>query len=620
MELDAYDQRIIVEALLRNFTIEELDRVGYLERKPTGEVRRELADHDFLFFCQFYLREHFYLPPAQIHRELAVSIQEVLAATETTYEAIAWPRGHAKTTMISLGLPLYCVTPEAPRIRYIPVIADSLDQAKAYLAVIKDELEHNQRLIEDYGDLRGTIWQSAQIVTSNRASIDMLGRGMKIRGRKFLQWRPGMIILDDIEEIERTQSPTNREADANWLARSVMKAGAPDCKFLILGTIVHYDSVLSRVLADPMFHSRLYKAVVSWATHEDLWNEWSVTLTNLSNDDRKEDALAFFQAREAEMLEGTEVAWPERYSYYDLMLIKVTGQGLTEGSSFEAEMQNEPVDPKLRFFKHIGRFHAEWRVGAPGEVGETWLVPAKASRPAVPLSACTLFMGCDPSLGKKSVKVRTDPSATIVLAKAPYGVMFVLECIIDWLTPDQIISNMVEFGRHYAFSDVPVEAVQFQYLFATDAARASAEAGVYLPVSPVSATSNKDLRIKSMQPDLQNEYILFPDSGAEILIQQLEDFPMAAHDDGPDALELVRRIAKAYRMGSHSTSVHTQVHTYGQDHKSGPTSQQDRYAQYEVLAVEAAELAKAEGERRHAKAVKEAQAPPGVFPWYPKTG
>lgn len=616
MKLDRRDGQIIAEALLRNFTKEQLAHTDLLERQPTGEVRRELADMDFLFFCQFYLRHHFELPPAPIHRALAERIQDIMAESGPTFDAIGWPRGHAKTTFVSLGLPLYSITPALPRVRYIPIIADSQLQARAYLTVIKDELEHNERILEDYGDLRGTTWQSTQITTSNRACVDALGRGMKIRGRKFLRWRPGMLILDDIEEIERTQSPTNREADANWLARSVMKAGAPDCKFLILGTIIHYDSVLSRVLKDPMFRSRLYKAVLKWSPEDELWDEWGSILTDLSNDERKRDALAFYKEYEEQMIAGTEVAWPERYSYYDLMLMKVTGQGLTEGSSFEAEMQNEPVDPKLRFFKHIGKYHAEWRVGIPGEGGDTWLIPA-SGRPAVALGDCLLFMGCDPSLGKKTVRARTDPSATIVLAKSPYGIMFVLENIIDWLTPDQIINNMVEYGKRYAFTDVPVEAVQFQYLFATDAARASALEGVYLPVSPVSATSNKDLRIKSLQPDLHNEYILFPEQGAETLIKQLEDYPMGAHDDGPDCLELVRRVAKEYKSGSHATAVQAPSHTFGQEHLPG---QRDPYEAYEKVASpeELGAFAKSLADR-HAKEKAEADAPPGAYPWYPKT-
>jgi hypothetical protein len=46
------------------------------------------------------------------------------------------------------------------------------------------------------------------------------------------------------------------------------------------------------------------------------------------------------------MLEGTQVLWEAKYSYYDLMRMR-----LEEGAaSFDSEMQNEPVNPKDRIF------------------------------------------------------------------------------------------------------------------------------------------------------------------------------------------------------------------------------------------------------------------------------
>ena len=50
------------------------------------------------------------------------------------------------------------------------------------------------------------------------------------------------------------------------------------------------------------------------------------------------------------MLEGTEVLWEDKLSYYDLIEMKVT-----EGeASFNSELQNEPIDPDN------ATFNEEW--------------------------------------------------------------------------------------------------------------------------------------------------------------------------------------------------------------------------------------------------------------------
>ena len=62
------------------------------------------------------------------------------------------------------------------------------------------------------------------------------------------------------------------------------------------------------------------------------------------------DAQTYFEANREEMLEGTEVLWEDKLSYYDLIEMKVT-----EGeASFNSELQNEPIDPDN------ATFNEEW--------------------------------------------------------------------------------------------------------------------------------------------------------------------------------------------------------------------------------------------------------------------
>src|SRR5262249_53785448 len=67
---------------------------------------------------------------------------------------------------------------------------------------------------------------------------------------------------------------------------------------------------------------------------------------DLDNPTHQEDARAFFEAHEDAMLKGAEVLWPERESYYDLMVMR-----LVEGeTAFQLEKQNNPVRTDQHLF------------------------------------------------------------------------------------------------------------------------------------------------------------------------------------------------------------------------------------------------------------------------------
>ena len=138
-----------------------------------------------------------------------------------------------------------------------------------------------------------------------------------------------------------------------------------------------------------------YQGVISFATNGELWDAWESIFTDLSNDNRQEDALEFFQANREAMLEGTAVLWEEKLSYYDLMVIRIS-----EGeASFNSEIQNDPIDPENCTFQE------EWF--------DFWDDEGKAqpdfSDPKF------LFIGAnDPSLGKNK---KSDTSSIIALAR-----------------------------------------------------------------------------------------------------------------------------------------------------------------------------------------------------------
>ena len=510
---------------------------GHPTTGPEG-LRRKLGAIDMEFFGRAYFPHYFSRPSPEFHRELdAIWQQGVLkgrypltaADTKTisrlpgVRRAVAAPRGHAKSTNLTFKGTMHSTLYGYKH--YPIIISDSSEQAEGFLDNIRVEFEENTAILEDFGPLAGSVWRSNVLVTKTNIKIEAIGSGKKIRGRKHRNWRPDLIILDDVENDENVRTPEQRKKLKDWFDKAVSKCGDDYTDIVYIGTLLHYDSLLAKTLANPAYRSIKYKAVIRFSQADDLWQQWETIFTDLSNDDRESEALAFFQAHKEAMLEGTQVLWEEKLSYYDLMVMRVS-----EGeASFNSEEQNEPINPDDCLFM------------------EEWFDYYNEAEVNFGDPAFDFFGFIDPSLGKTK---RSDFSAIVTLAKHKgSGYMYVVDADIERRHPDRIIADVLakerwlraSFGHGYR--KLGAETNQFQWFLKEELAKASAKAGLYLPIEEVQQTSDKVMRIQTLQPDVKNKYIKF-NRRHKRLLEQLTQFPMGAHDDGPDALEGARSIAK----------------------------------------------------------------------------
>lgn len=536
--------RALTEAYLQ--VGNEPERRELLRRYRAGDplkgedgIRRALAAMDLAYFGRAYLPHYFSRPSPQFHAELDTLWRDgvlkgivpigdnakLVDAQDGCRRATAAPRGHAKSTNLTFKGSLHAALYRYKR--YIIILSDTSDQANGFLSAIKDELEDNGAIREDFGDLTGGVWRENVIITSHGVRIDAIGAGQKIRGRKHKNWRPDLMVLDDIENDENVRTVEQRKKLENWFYKAVSKAGDTYTDIVYIGTLLHYDSLLAKVLKNPAYRSVKYKAVQSFSTSP-LWETWESIYTDLGNEGRELEAKKFFEKNREEMLAGTKVLWEEKLSYYDLMVTRVS-----EGeASFNSELQNEPVNPDDCLFNE------EWfDYYNPEDMDFS--------------SADFRFYGfVDPSLGKNR---RADYSAILTGAlEVPTGYLYILDADIVRRHPDAIISDVLQkadwiqrtYGKRYV--KFGVETVQFQWFLKEQLAKSSARARIYLPIEEVPQSSDKVLRIQTLQPDIKNKYIKFS-RRHKLLLEQLQYFPMADHDDGPDALEGLRTIAQGGR-------------------------------------------------------------------------
>lgn len=506
---------------------------------PNG-LRKELAAFDLSYFGRAYLPHYFIRKSPHFHEELdeiwtsgvmknlnPLESAKTIARMDGSRQAIAAPRGHAKSTNFTFKDSLHAILYQYKH--YEIILSDSSEQAEGFLDDIKTELEDNPHIIEDFGRIKGDkVWRSSVILTRTDVKVEAIGSGKKIRGRRHRNWRPDLFVLDDVENDENVNTPEQRRKLKSWFNKAVSKAGDTYTDIMYIGTVLHYDSLLSKVLANARYRTKKYRAVISWATNQSLWDEWEKIYVNLFDEEHRENARTFYESNEKEMLEGTEVLWNEKFTYYDLMEMRVS-EGI---ASFNSEMQNDPIDPENADFQE------EWF-----DFYEPELVDFKKPN--------FLIIGAnDPSLGKNK---KADTSSIIDLAlDLNTGYMYVAGASVEKRKPDVIINDVIETHRRYkrdlnkGYYKFGVETVQFQYFFKDVMAAKALEAGEYIPIEEINSIANKELRIRSLQPFVKNKWLKF-NPNHKALIKQLTEFPMGANDDAPDGLQMAVSLAQSVR-------------------------------------------------------------------------
>ena len=114
--------------------------------------------------------------------------------------------------------------------------------------------------------------------------------------------------------------------------------------------------------------------------------------------------------------------------------------------------------------------------------------------------------------------------------------------------PDLIIESVLTYQRLRGYTKFAFESNQFQSLLADELTRRSNAEGLYLPVESVHHSSDKLARIQSLQPLVRSGTLQFSRRHA-LLLEQMRLFPKAAHDDGPDALEMAVAAARSVGNG-----------------------------------------------------------------------
>lgn len=408
------------------------------------------------------------------------------------------PRGHGKSTILSIAFPLYRVL-QNPELRVL-LCSNTADQAAAFLREIRKHLDFNLLIAQKRDPYSGGTWTRSELSLASRmrnskeATFTALGVMGPIISKHY-----DLVILDDVVDEDAARSPSRRERLLTWYYKELLPTLEPEGELHLLGTRYHPEDLYGKLIQTGL------PALV-------------------------EKAIRGREGRECAL-------WEEKFGL--ALLKKIRDEA--GPAIFNAQYQNDVTTMAGRIFK------PEWiviagKIGGPdfnrASSGANKFAPtglgANEFAPTDGLF-CRKYQGVDLAIGQKD---HHDYFAHVTVAETGNRRFHVLSVYRGRLTFEEQFRTI---GALFALHDRPespvvavgVEANSYQEAMAQRLRRETR-----LPVVSVVQTKDKIARALRLTGLLESNRLTFPPAGAADLIAELLAFPDAAHDDLLDALEI----------------------------------------------------------------------------------
>ena len=207
--------------------------------------RVAITQKSHLWFFNVYFNHYILYPFADFHYEMFK-----LTEDEKISSALIMAfRGSAKSTIFTLSYPIWSILGK-PQKKFVIILGQTQRQARQHLINIRKELECNQLLKGDLGPFKEVEdeWGSMSLVIPKyNARITAASMEQTIRGMKHMQYRPDLIICDDIEDLQSVKTKEGRDKIHQWISGEVIPAGDKNTKIVFVGNLLHEDSLLMRI-------------------------------------------------------------------------------------------------------------------------------------------------------------------------------------------------------------------------------------------------------------------------------------------------------------------------------------------------------------------------------------
>lgn len=486
------------------------------------------------FFCRYFLQDTF-VPKknnaarelAPIHLEMWEELDQMFLQDAYDKIEVAWPRGCAKTTVLDFALTvwLHCYL----KSKYTIVCGKTESDSTEFISQARQAFEENEYLLAGFGKLikpNDFTVNKLELELTNKTKIQALSSTSSMRGKKYAGERPSVIIADDYQGRADVITQESRDKKYNTFIEDSSYAGdkpvyregvkiKPATKFIVLGTILHRDCYMSRLLLNKDYKHILERVVefdVDTYFHEGLWEEFYKIYFDDKLKDSSSDAKEFYYQHEVEML--YETIWPGKYDCLDLAI----------------DFYNNPIAFKQELCNDASR------------IGERWFTSVK-SQTVEEIEAhefTKTILVCDPA---SSVSIKSDFTAFCVSSTAVNGFVYVRKGIIAKLKFDDFCKKVVELLKIY--TDISHISVEKNLYMGSDvlkireliAAEPELRNRKFTFINTMQR-KNKDEKISTITQAVNSGQIIFNEED-EQPINQILDFCgqlFSEHDDFPDCI------------------------------------------------------------------------------------
>lgn len=169
--------------------------------------------------------------------------------------AIAVPRGLGKTTLVNVVYASKAVVYHMAN--YIVPVSSSAPMAWEQSDNLKIELIENRALRDVFGTSKTKKFGKERWVArvggsdGHEVCVFPRGAGQAVRGMKWGIYRPDLILVDDYEDPEGTDSEEQRAKKEKRFFADLMNCvdrGSNSWRVLVVGTVLHQDSLLVHLL------------------------------------------------------------------------------------------------------------------------------------------------------------------------------------------------------------------------------------------------------------------------------------------------------------------------------------------------------------------------------------
>lgn len=401
-----------------------------------------------------------------------------LCCSEDQYVAISAPRGHAKSTALTLSYALSAALFRDSK--FIIILSDTEGQSSNFLGDIKSQLIENEDIHALFGKAKFVKDSETNIIAimpdGHQFRIMAKGAGQRLRGLKWRNKRPDLILVDDLEDDEAVESKERRNKLYRWFTNAVMPCLSDDGRIRVAGTILHMDSVLEKLLNKKSWVTRRYAA-----HNEDF----------------------------------SEILWPEKFPREKLEQIRASYIEDGNPAGYSQEYLSYPIDESTAYFRRDD-FQAY-------------------NKDTLDYDRLSYYTAVDFAISERE---SADYTVIATVGMDEDNKMYVVDIDRGRWDAKEIIDKMITKQERYNPEIFTVEAGSIQKALGPFLKEEMLRTGVFLNLKEMTPVKDKQTRARSLQARLRQGTVFF-DTRADWypdIEQEMVRFPRDKHDDMVDAL------------------------------------------------------------------------------------